>query len=587
MSSIQDILQERFQAALTRAFGEEFAPVDPMVGAASNPKFGDFQANIALPLAKRLSCTPREVADKIVAQLQVSDLCEPPAIAGPGFINLTLKPQYLEDCLKAIQIDPRLGVAKVAHPQRVIVDYPSPNIAKEMHVGHLRPAVIGECFARILKFLGHEVLKISHVGDWGTPFGMLIAHLRTAYPDALENSDTLALAELSTFYREAKQRFDTDDRFKELARQSVVELQAGEGETLKAWEIVCQLSKKSYRAIYDLLGIAQDIIDRGESFYNPLLSDVVKDLKASGLLVENQGAQCVFLEGFTNKEGDPLPMIVQKTDGGYNYATTDLAAVRYRIGTDQAKRMIYTTDVGQSNHFAQIFQVVRRAGWVPEDVELVHAPFGLVLSEGGKKFKTRSGDTVPLKELLDEAIAYARADLQKRLQEEGRQESPEFIDQVATAVGIGAVKYADLSQNRTSNYIFSFDKMLALQGNTAPYMLYAYVRVQGISRKGRIDFAALGTDAPIALQDESELVLAKHILQFEAILKQVSQDLLPNRLCQYLFELSQKFNQFYDRCPVLQAEEPQRTSRLLLCDITARTLKLGLSLLGISTLERM
>jgi arginyl-tRNA synthetase len=587
MASIQDILRERFQNALIDAFGEDFATVDPIVGGSSNPKFGDYQANVALSLAKRLACPPRDVADKILTMLQVDDLCETPTIAGPGFINLSLKPTYLEERLKAIQGDDRVGVAKVNPPQRVIVDYPSPNIAKEMHVGHLRPAVIGECFARILEFLGHEVLKVSHVGDWGTPFGMLIAHLRTAYPEALENPDNLALAELSTFYREAKKRFDEDEDFKEAARQAVVSLQAGDADTLKAWDIVCQLSKKSYRAIYDLLGIAPDIIDRGESFYNPLLAGVVEDLRQSGLLVENQGAQCVFLEGFTNKEGDPLPLIVQKTDGGYNYATTDLAAVRYRIQTDRAKRMIYTTDVGQSNHFAQVFQVVRRAGWVPEDVELVHAPFGLVLSEGGKKFKTRSGDTVPLKELLDEAIAHAQADLEKRLQEEERQESPEFIQQVATAVGIGAVKYADLSQNRTSNYIFSFERMLALQGNTAPYMLYAYVRVQGISRKGEIDFAALGTEVPMMLQDASELVLAKHILQFEDVLTQVSRDLLPNRLCQYLFELSQKFNQFYDRCPVLQAEEPQRTSRLVLCDITARTLKLGLSLLGISTLDRM
>jgi arginyl-tRNA synthetase len=587
MASIQDILKERFQNALIDAFGEGFATVDPIVGGSSNPKFGDYQANVALSLAKRLACPPRDVANKILTTLQVADLCETPTIAGPGFINLILKPTYLEERLKSIQGDDRVGVAKVNPPQRVIVDYPSPNIAKEMHVGHLRPAVIGECFARILEFLGHEVLKISHVGDWGTPFGMLIAHLRTAYPEALGNPDNLALAELSTFYREAKKRFDEDENFKEAARQAVVSLQAGDADTLKAWDIVCRLSKKSYRAIYDLLGIAPDIIDRGESFYNLLLADVVEDLRQAGLLVENQGAQCVFLEGFTNKEGDPLPMIVQKTDGGYNYATTDLAAVRYRIQTDRAKRMIYTTDVGQSNHFAQVFQVVRRAGWVPEDVELVHAPFGLVLSEGGKKFKTRSGDTVPLKELLDEAIAHAQADLETRLQEEGRQESPEFIQQVATAVGIGAVKYADLSQNRTSNYIFSFERMLALQGNTAPYMLYAYVRVQGISRKGGIDFAALGAEVPMTLQDASELVLAKHILQFEDVLTQVSRDLLPNRLCQYLFELSQKFNQFYDRCPVLQAEEPQRTSRLVLCDITARTLKLGLSLLGITTLDRM
>jgi arginyl-tRNA synthetase len=295
----------------------------------------------------------------------------------------------------------------------------------------------------------------------------------------------------------------------------------------------------------------------------------------------------VFLEGFTNKAGEPLPMIVQKSDGGYNYATTDLAAIRYRIQTDKADRLIYTTDVGQSNHFAQVFQVVRRAEWVPEFVELFHAPFGLVLGEDGKRIKTRSGDTVPLRDLLEEAIARTRADLKQRFESEGRSESEEFIEDAAKTIGIGAVKYADLSQNRTSNYIFSYDKMLALQGNTAPYMLYAYVRVRGISRKGNIDFEHLASDIPLSLEENAELVLLKHILQMADVIEQVSQDLMPNRLCQYLFELSQKFNQFYDRCSVLDAPEPQRTTRLLLCDTTARTLKLGLSLLGISVLERM
>jgi arginyl-tRNA synthetase len=469
----------------------------------------------------------------------------------------------------------------------VVVDYPSPNIAKEMHVGHLRPAVIGECLARVLEFLGHDVLRVSHVGDWGTPFGMLIAHLRSEYPTALDAGSDLSLGELSTFYREAKQRFDADEAFQDAARLAVVQLQAGDAETLKAWKIVCDLSKRSYRLIYDLMGVSPEICDRGESFYNSMLPEVVSALDAAGLLVENQGAQCVFLEGYTNKAGEPLPMIVQKSDGGYNYATTDLAAIRYRIREDKADRLVYTTDVGQSNHFAQVFQVVRRAGWVPEKVELVHAPFGLVLGEDGKRIKTRSGDTVPLKDLLEEAIARTRADFQQRLQTEDRTESEDFIEDAARTIGIGAVKYADLSQNRTSNYIFSYDKMLALQGNTAPYMLYAYVRVQGISRKGNIDFDQIASDLPIALEDEAEQVLLKHILQMADVIAQVSEDLMPNRLCQYLFELSQKFNQFYDRCSVLDAPEPQRTTRLLLCHTTARTLKLGLSLLGISVLERM
>ncbi len=587
MASVQETLKDRLQAALGAAFGDEFAAIDPVLGVTTNPKFGDYQANVALPLAKRVSLSPREVAAKIVAALCIDDICDVPEIAGPGFINLTLKPAFLEGQLRMIAADSRLGIPTVQHPRRVVVDYPSPNIAKEMHVGHLRPAVIGECLARVLEFLGHDVLRVSHVGDWGTPFGMLIAHLRSQYPTALDADNDLSLGELSTFYREAKQRFDADEAFQDAARLAVVQLQAGDAETLKAWKIVCDLSKRSYRLIYDLMGVSPEICDRGESFYNSMLPEVVSALDAAELLVENQGAQCVFLEGYTNKAGEPLPMIVQKSDGGYNYATTDLAAIRYRIQADKADRLVYTTDVGQSNHFAQVFQVVRRAGWVPQTVELVHAPFGLVLGEDGKRIKTRSGDTVPLKDLLEEAIARTRADFQQRLQTEDRSESEDFVEDAARTIGIGAVKYADLSQNRTSNYIFSYDKMLALQGNTAPYMLYAYVRVQGISRKGNIDFDQIASDLPIALEDEAELVLLKHILQMADVIAQVSEDLMPNRLCQYLFELSQKFNQFYDRCSVLDAPEPQRTTRLLLCHTTARTLKLGLSLLGISVLERM
>lgn len=578
-------LKDKFEQALVAAFGAELAGTDPILVPASNPKFGDYQSNVSLSLSKKLGQPPRSIAEQIVQNLDVSDLCETPSIAGPGFINLTLKPAYLEAQLRQMQTNERLGIPLSKEPKRAIVDFSSPNIAKEMHVGHLRSTIIGDSIARVLEFQGHDVLRLNHVGDWGTQFGMLITYLREAYPDALTQADALDLGDLTSFYKRAKQRFDEDEAFRETSRLEVVKLQSGDPETLKAWNLLCEQSRKEFQVIYDLLDIK--VTERGESFYNPLLSGVVEDLDKAGLLVEDQGAKCVFLEGFTNKEGDPLPLIVQKTDGGYNYATTDLAALRYRIQQDHADRIIYVTDAGQANHFAQFFQVARRADWIPSSVEVIHVPFGVVQGEDGKKFKTRSGDTIRLRDLLDEAIDRARTDLETRLKAEERQETEEFINHVATVVGISAVKYADLSQNRTSNYIFSYDKMLALQGNTAPYMLYAYVRVQGISRKGGIDFSQLGADAPIVLQEETELALAKHLLQCDQVLAEVEADLFPNRLCQYLFELSQKYNQFYDRCPVLQAEEPLRTSRLILSDLTARTIRLGLSLLGIPVLERM
>lgn len=585
MNATLNQLRLQLEKALVAAFGADYAGVDPMLVAASNPKFGDYQSNVALSLSKQLGQQPRAIAEQLVKQLDVSDICQPPVVAGPGFINLTLLPAYLEAQLSAIQADTRLGVTAAKTPKRVVVDFSSPNIAKEMHVGHLRSTIIGDSIARILEFQGHDVLRLNHVGDWGTQFGMLIAYLREAYPEALTTANALDLGDLVTLYRQAKQRFDEDEAFKEAARQEVVQLQAGAEDTRAAWQLLCEQSRREFQVIYDLLDV--HLIERGESFYNPLLPAVVEDLDCLGLLVEDAGAKCVFLEGFTNKEGEPLPLIVQKSDGGYNYATTDLAALRYRIEQDQANRLIYITDAGQANHFAQVFQVARRAGWIPDDVEIVHVPFGLVQGEDGKKLKTRSGETVRLRDLLDEAITRTRADLESRLQEEGRSETEDFIAAVAQAVGISAVKYADLCQNRTSNYVFSYDKMLALQGNTAPYMLYAYVRIRGISRKGRINFEQLGVNAKILLQEETELTLSKHLLQLSEILGYVESDLLPNRLCQYLFELSQKFNQFYDRCPVLAADEPLRTSRLVLCDLTARTLKLGLSLLGISVIERM
>lgn len=577
-------LTTQLDRAIVAALGAEYAGTDPQLVLSSNPKFGDYQANLAMGLAKKLGQQPRAIAQSIVDRLDVAAVCQQPQIAGAGFINFTVKPSYLANQLQVMRSTDRLNVTTAEHPQRVVVDFSSPNIAKEMHVGHLRSTILGDCIARILEFRGHDVLRLNHVGDWGTQFGMLILYLRENYPQALTTADALDLGDLVVLYKQAKQRFDEDPEFQSAARTEVVKLQAQDPESIRAWQLLCDQSRREFQLIYDRLNV--QLTERGESFYNPYLAAVVADLRESGLLVASDGAQCVFIDGYTNRAGDPLPLIIQKSDGGYNYATTDLAAIRYRIQTDRAERIIYITDSGQSEHFAQFFQVARQVGWLPEGVEIIHVPFGLVLGEDGKRIKSRSGGSVKLKELLDEAIARFRSDLESRLAAEDRQETPEFIDRSAEIVGLSAVKYADLSQNRLSNYVFSYDKMLALQGNTAPYMLYAYVRVRGISRKGDIDFETLG-DATIVLNEELELALAKHLLQFSTTIVEVERDLLPNRLCQYLFELSQKFNQFYDKHSVLDAEASIRTSRLILCDLTAKVLKLGLDLLGIPVLERM
>jgi arginyl-tRNA synthetase len=585
MNATITYLTTQLDRAMIGALGAEYAGTDPQLVLSSNPKFGDYQANMAMGLAKKLGQQPRAIAQSIVDNLDVTAVCEPPQIAGPGFINFTVKPSYLATQLQAMRTTERLGVAVAEQRQRVVVDFSSPNIAKEMHVGHLRSTILGDCIARVLEFRGHDVLRLNHVGDWGTQFGMLILYLRHNYPAALTTADAIDLGDLVVLYKQAKQQFDRDAEFQAAARTEVVKLQAKDPESIQAWQLLCNQSRREFQVIYDRLNI--QITERGESFYNPYLPAVVEDLRESGLLVESDGAQCVFIDGYTNRDGDPLPLIIQKTDGGYNYATTDLAAIRYRIQTDRSQRIIYITDAGQADHFAQVFQVAKQAGWIPKDIELVHVPFGLVLGEDGKKIKTRDGEAIKLKELLDEAIDRFRNDLEARLAADNRQETPEFIANNAEIVGLSAVKYADLSQNRSSNYVFSYDKMLSLQGNTAPYMMYAYVRVRGISRKGGINFEHLSDNAEIMLNEELELTLAKHLLQLGTMITDVERDLLPNRLCQYLFELSQKFNQFYDKHSVLDVEEPIRTSRLILCDLTAKTLKLGLNLLGIPILERM
>jgi len=635
MLSVLNTLTERLRMALEQAFPEAAAAarasgvsLDPQLAPASKPEFGDFQANGALALAKSLRQAPRDVAKAIVAQLageEIFDaLCLPPQIAGPGFINLTLRPEVLVAEVASRLADSRLGVplagaaaagivAPLPPAAPVIVDFSSPNIAKEMHVGHLRSTIIGDCLARVLAFRGHAVLRLNHVGDWGTQFGMLITHLKQVAPEALTTADAVDLGDLVAFYRQAKQRFDEDEAFQTTAREEVVKLQAGDPVSRRAWQLLCDQSRREFQLIYDRLGI--DLQERGESFYNPYLPAVVADLEAAGLLVIDEGARCVFLEGVSGKEGKPLPVIVQKSDGGFNYATTDLAAIRYRFAAapagDGARRVIYVTDAGQASHFAGVFQVARRAGWIPEDGRLEHVPFGLVQGEDGKKLKTRAGDTVRLKDLLDEAVERADADLRRRLEEEGRSETEAFILNVATTVGLAAVKYADLSQNRTTNYQFSFDRMLALQGNTAPYLLYAVVRIAGIARKGgeAAGADALGSDpgehggpgfeaeaallaprpadAALVFSEPQEWALVRHLLGFDAVIAEVEEELLPNRLCTYLFELSQMFNRFYDQVPVLKAPPEARASRLALCRLTADTLKLGLGLLGIPTLERM
>ena len=610
MLRIAHVLETQLRAAMQRAFPEAAAaaaatgqPLDPQLAPASKPEFGDFQANGALPLAKPLGQPPRAIASAIVEQLPADpafdELCGEPVIAGPGFINLTLRPERLAAEVQVRLADQRLGVPSAAETGAaapVVVDFSSPNIAKEMHVGHLRSTIIGECLARVLEFRGHPVLRLNHVGDWGTQFGMLITHLKQVAPAALETADAVDLGDLVAFYRQAKARFDADEAFQSTSRDEVVKLQGGDATSLKAWGLLCDQSRREFQKIYDRLDIR--LCERGESFYNPYLQAVVDDLKASGLLVVDDGAGCVFLEGVSGKDGKPLPLIVQKSDGGFNYATTDLAAIRYRLAPspqgDGAGRLIYVTDAGQASHFAGVFQVARRAGWVNDGVRIEHVPFGLVQGDDGKKLKTRAGDTVRLRDLLDEAVERAEADLRRRLADEGRSEEESFITHVATTVGMAAVKYADLSTNRITNYQFSFDRMLALSGNTAPYLLYAVVRIAGIARKGGEAGAGVASVVDTAaaarglhFSEPQEWALIRELLKLDAVIAEVEQELLPNRLCSYLFELSQVFNRFYDQVPVLKADEPARSSRLALCRLTADTLKLGLGLLGIPTLERM
>ncbi len=577
---------------------EEFEKIHKnLINQASKEEFGDYQCNICLVLSKIYKSNPREIAIAFIETLKenkkISNLCENLEIAGPGFINIKLKNKVLIEAIKFNIKCPRAGVPlshkNNSHSQKkVIVDFSSPNIAKEMHVGHLRSTIIGDSISKIFEFRGYIVLRLNHIGDWGTQFGMLITQLKDLYSSDLKEIDRIKISDLVEFYKASKKRFDNETEFQKRSREEVVQLQSGDKKSIEAWKLLCNESRKEFDQIYKTLNIK--IKERGESFYNPFLKSIIDDLNYKRILVEDQGAKCVFLDGMTNKEGNPLPLIIQKKDGGFNYATTDLAALRFRFNKepygDNAARVIYVTDHGQSNHFAGVFQVAKRANWIPKDCEVNHVPFGLVQGIDGKKLKTREGDTIKLKDLLSESVKRAKEDLLKRLENESRFENDDFILNTSKVIGIGAVKYADLSQNRITNYQFSFKKMLSLNGNTAPYLLYTLVRILGINRKNNMTVEAINLES-ISYSHDLEWKLIRKLLKFDEVIISIEKDLMPNRLCNYLFELCKTFNRFYDQVPILKAEIDTKISRLTLCALTEKTLKLSLELLGIETLERM
>ncbi len=599
MKTTVDILEERFATAMAAVAGQDDCAA--IVRPATDAKFGDYQVNGVMGLGKKLKTNPRKLAESVVEKVDVSDLCEPPEVAGPGFINLRLKPDYVATQLLRINADGsgRLGIESADDAQTVVVDFSSPNVAKQMHVGHLRSTIIGDAICRLLEFLGHKVIRQNHIGDWGTQFGMLInymLHVHTA--SRMEKvagkkpDDALALEDTEELYRRAKKEYDSDPEFAKDSREYVVRLQRGETDVRRQWQEIVDLSMTECQEIYDRLGatLKKEHVC-GESFYNDRLSDVVGTLQEKTLAVESDGAICVFPEGFRNKEGQALPFIIRKSDGAYLYATTDLAALRYRVDKLHADKIFYVTDARQSLHFEMLFAVAAMAGWDTRDgkkIELSHVTFGSVLGENGKPLKTRSGENVKLKDLLDEAVERAKA-----VVEEKNPDLPaERKAEIANAVGIGAVKYADYSNNRTSDYVFSFDKMLAMDGNTAPYMQYAYARIKSIERKAESKGVSIEDERrnirDLDLSEPAELDLAKHLVRYAEAVESAAADYRPNYLTSYLYELAQKFSAFYTNCPVLDAAPEKRPTRLLLCDLTAGTIRHGLSeLLGIGVVEQM
>lgn len=576
--NIQALLSEKVSQAMIAAGAP--ADCEPQVRQSAKVQFGDYQANGMMAVAKKLGMAPRQLAEQVLTHLDLSGIASKVEIAGPGFINIFLDPAFLAQHVQQALTSDRLGVTQPAK-QTVVVDYSAPNVAKEMHVGHLRSTIIGDAAVRTLEFLGHKVIRANHVGDWGTQFGMLIAWLEKQQQ---ENAGEMALADLEGFYRDAKKHYDEDEAFAERARSYVVKLQGGDEYFREMWRKLVDITMSQNQLTYDRLNVTLTRDDvMGESLYNPMLPGIVADLKAKGLAVESEGATVVFLDEYKNKEGEPMGVIIQKKDGGYLYTTTDIACAKYRYETLHADRVLYYIDSRQHQHLMQAWTIVRKAGYVPDSVPLEHHMFGMMLGKDGKPFKTRAGGTVKLADLLDEALERAR-----RLVAEKNPDMPaDELEKLANAVGIGAVKYADLSKNRTTDYIFDWDNMLAFEGNTAPYMQYAYTRVLSVFRKADIDENALA-NAQVIISEDREAQLAARLLQFEETLTVVAREGTPHVMCAYLYDVAGLFSGFYEHCPILSAENEEiRNSRLKLAQLTAKTLKLGLDTLGIETVERM
>jgi len=576
MADPQEVLAARVRVALAAAFGAEYADADPVIRPST---FADYQANVALPLAKRLGRAPRDVAAEIERQLAVEDVCSNVEVSGPGFINFTLRNEWIARQAAGLLEDPRLGVPVADPRQKVVVDYSSPNVSKEMHVGHLRTTVVGDAVVRILEYQGHEVIRANHLGDWGTQFGMMIEHLLDVGEDTALKQ--LSAGEINAFYQAARVKFDADPAFAQRSRHRVVLLQGGDEETLRLWQELVDDSKHYYNMIYQRLGITLTDADLApESFYNSMLADVCAELERDGIAVISNGALCAFPPGFTGRDGEPLPMILRKSDGGYGYDTTDLAAIRYRIRDLRAGRLIYVVGAEQSLHFRMLFAVARQAGWLTDGVSAEHAVIGLVSDPGGGRLRTRTGESVKLIALLDEAVERAGRVIADRY------DDPVLRQEIAEAVGIGALKYGDLSVARDSGYVFDFDRMLALTGNTGPYLQYATARIRSIFRKAGLDPNAVAPS--LQLNEGAERALALAVLGLGPAVAGAARGAEPHVLAAFLFGVASIFTTFYEQCPVLGAPSPEsRASRLALSALTLRILISGLGLLGIPVPERM
>ncbi|MCU9997763.1 arginine--tRNA ligase [[Pasteurella] aerogenes] len=576
--NIQSILADKIKQAMINAGADE--QCDALIRQSSKAQFGDYQANGIMATAKKLGKNPREFAQNVLDVAELSGIAEKTEIAGPGFINIFLDKNWLANALNQALSEKNLGISAV-EKQTIVADYSSPNVAKEMHVGHLRSTIIGDAVVRTLEFLGHNVIRANHVGDWGTQFGMLIAYLEKMEN---EHASEMELSDLEAFYRAAKEHYDSDPVFAEKARGYVVKLQGGDEYCRTMWKKLVDITMQQNQRNYNRLNVTlteKDVM--GESLYNPMLPGIVADLKAQGLAVEDGGALVVYLDEFKNKEGDPMGVIVQKKDGGFLYTTTDIAAAKYRYETLKADRALVFSDTRQSQHMQQAWLITRKAGYVPDSFQLEHKNFGMMLGKDGKPFKTRSGGTVKLADLLDEAIERA----EKLIDEKSTALSVEEKAAVVDAVGIGSVKYADLSKNRTTDYVFDWDNMLSFDGNTAPYMQYAYTRIRSIFNKAQLNESQV-IDAKMSLNAEQERTLAIKLLQFEEAVQLVAKEGSPHILCAYLYELAGIFSSFYEHCPILNHDDEQvKLSRLKLALLTEKTLKQGLDLLGIKTVEKM